>query len=71
MTTCSHLANDLPAWIFTAPRHIKCPLCGAVGRRNATKGERAEFRRVGWVYLRPSFTCPTMETTLSTPRNPA
>lgn len=48
---CSHHLHGRPAWIFTVPRHIKCALCGAVGRRNADRGERAEFKRGGWLYL--------------------
>lgn len=49
---CSHHIHGHPAWIFTAPRHIRCPLCGATGRRNAERGERAEFNRGGWIYPR-------------------
>lgn len=45
-------------WIFTAPRHIRCTKCPAVGRRNATKAERAEFKRVGWIYLMPRPATP-------------
>lgn len=50
--TCDH------SWIFTAPRHIRCTKCPAVGRRNATKSERAEFRRGGWIYLMPRPATP-------------
>lgn len=42
------------SWIFTAPRHIRCTQCPAIGRRNATKAERAEFKRGGWIYLMPA-----------------
>lgn len=49
---CTH------SWIFTAPRHIRCTKCPAVWRRNATKAERAEFKRGGWIYLMPRTATP-------------
>lgn len=45
--SCRHV------WVFTAPRHIASIKCPAIGRRNATKQERAEFSRGGWIYLAP------------------
>jgi hypothetical protein len=49
---CQHV------WIFTTPNHIRCTSCPAIGQRWPTRGERAEFKRGGWIYLKPRPATP-------------